>query len=675
MKALVQQLLVHFRRLYRTEEVMMLVIAATIGVASAYGAILFRGMILTAERLFFGTWALDVRHIAGMPWYWRVALPALGGLLLAPIVTRFAPEAKGSGIPEVIESVALRGGLVRKRVAPFKALAAAICIGSGGSAGREGPIVHIGAAMGSWIGQVLKVPVRQMRTFVGCGVAGGIAATFNTPFAGALFAVEVVLGDFGMARISPIVIASVVATVVSRHYTGDFPRLDVPPFTETITLTTLLPYFAVGIACALISGLFILMMKGGWNLAKRWPASPYVLPVIGGLLVGVTGLAFPEVYGVGYDTINHILTGHTSLWILLAILAAKMFATTATLSSGGSGGVFAPSLFLGAAVGGFLGGVIQRIAPGMIVSPHAYALVGMGAMVAGTTRAPISAVLIIFELTNRFGVILPLMAACIPSVMISSWIHEDSLYLTKLITKGVTLRPKNEVNLLKGLKVRDVMSERVTVVSRATSLADIIDRFLESSFSILWVVDDDKRLLGMIESRNLHIAMIDRDALQGLIVAYDLTTPVPQTVHPDDDLGFVIRLFGDAEQLVLPVIDESNGRRVGDLLRNDIIETYNRELEIRDALSSAGAAISVAERAGRVDLGQGYALAEFEVPSHMIGKTLAELNLRGRANIQVVFLRRGGHRLMPGPDTRMQNGDVLLLGGKLDDVEAKVKRL
>ncbi len=675
MRKLVHQVLPYLRRLYRSEQVLTLVVAALIGAASAYGAILFRAMILVSERVFFGSWSVNLEYLDGLPWYWKAAVPAIGALLIAPIVVRFSPESRGSGIPEVIEAVALRGGAVRKRVAPLKAIAAAVCIGSGGSAGREGPIVHIGASIGSWFAQLLRSSVKQMRTFVGCGVAGGIAATFNTPFAGVLFAIEVVLGDFGAARFSPIVIASVVATVISRHYAGNFPHLDVPDFAEAINFVTIWPYFVVGIACAFVSVGFIWCLRLGWGWSKRWRFSPYLLPAVGGLLVGIIGMGLPHVYGVGYDTINHLMENEYGLLLLAAILIGKMLATSATLTSGGSGGIFAPSLFLGAVTGIILGRLTQAAAPGLLQSPYAYALVGMGAVVAGTTRAPLTAILVIFELTNQFGVILPLMAACIPSVLISSLLHRDSIYLAKLTFKGVSLKPRGELNLLKGLRVADVMKRRVEAVPRDLPLTELIESFLGTRFPIMYVTDREGRLRGVIESRNLHIAMLERETLLGLIVAEDVSTPVPVNVHPGDDLGVVMRMFGDSNVDVLPVVDRLTGELMGDLLRGDVIEAYNRELAMRDALSSADAAFTVAERLGQVDIGEGYALMEYEVPAHLNGKTLADVDLRRRAGAQAVLLKRQEARMVPGAMTELQTGDVLVLAGELARMEEGIRNL
>jgi chloride channel protein, CIC family len=662
-------------RLSHSEQVMTLFIAALIGVLAAFGALIFRGMILGTEIIFWRTSNLTAEAFKGIPWYWKMLAPAVGGLLLAPIVVRWASAARGSGVPEVIESAAVHGGMVPRRIVPLKAIAAALCIGSGGSAGREGPIVHIGAAIGSWIAQYLKCSVKQTRTFMGCGVAGGIAATFNTPFAGALFAVEVVLGDFGTAKISPIVIASIVATVVSRHYAGDFPHIDVPDFSSQVPVLTLLLCLAIGIGSGGVSALFIKMMHWGWSLANRWRYSPYLLPAAGGLLVGVIGIFFPQVFGVGYDTINEVLLNRLDIWLVFVLVVLKLLATSATLTSGGSGGIFAPSLFIGALLGGLFGYGVQWMLPAMDLSTTIFVLVGMGAMVAGTTRAPISAILVIFELTYEPTVIVPLMAACIPSVLISAWFHGDSIYIAKLTHKGVRLKKKNELNLLKGMQVIDVMESRVTAVSPNTTLMEMVERFFQSTFPIMWMVNEKGKLLGVLESRNLEFAMLEKESLMALVTASDVATPISSVVYADDDLSLAMNLFSQSDFEILAVLDRKTELLLGDVMRSDIMRAYNQELSVRDSLGVTMDAIGTAERLGMVDIGDGYSLLEFEVPYHLTGKTLAELDLRKKAEAQVILVKRHGKQIVPGPKTELKIGDVLLLAGRADLIEEKIRKV
>ncbi len=657
------------------ENMITLLLAAGIGVVAALGALLFRTMILGVETVFWGTPHLTFEFFQTVPWYTKLAVPMIGALLLAPIVVRWAPQARGSGIPEVIEAVALKGGAVPRRIVPFKMIAAALCIGSGGSAGREGPIVHVGAAVGSWIGRSFHSTAAQAKTYVGCGAAGGIAATFNTPFAGALFAVEVVLGDFGAVRIAPIVIASIVATVVSRHFAGDFPHIEAPVVEETLTLVSIVPFIWLGIAASICSAMFIKMMKTGWELSDKWKFSPYLLPMVGAFIVGSIGIFFPQVFGVGYDTLNKALVGELSLHLLFIILIVKMVATSATLTTGGSGGVFAPSLLLGAVLGSLVGKLVEHFTPGLYQSPHIFPLVGMGAMVAGTTRAPISAILVIFELTYQPAIILPLMTACIPSVLISSYLHSDSIYHAKLKHRGVEIEKQGELNLLKGKPVSGVMKSRVGSISPQTSLMELVDRFLESSWPVIWMVDSNGKLTGFLESQNLKLAMHEKESLLSLVLAEDIAAPVPLSLKPDDDLSFAMKLFSEYQYDILPVVDPETGQVVGDLMRNDIIYTYTQELAQRDTIGLAVDAIGVADRLGGVDLGGGYAIVEYEVPAHLIGANFKDLDLRRKFGFQALLVKREKEHIVPGPDTNLQPGDVILFAGLKEDLETKLSHL
>jgi CIC family chloride channel protein len=403
------------QRLRQGDHIFVIITAMIIGMLSGYGAIAFRSLIGLSHNVFFGTTAYSLQFLSEMSWWQRLALPCGGGLVVGLIVTRFAPEVRGSGIPEVMEAVAHRGGAIRMRVLVTKALAAAITIGSGGSAGREGPIVHIGSAIGSAAGQLLEVSARRLRTFVACGAAAAIAATFNAPIAGALFSVEVVLGDLAVGSLSPIVISSVVATVISRHHLGDFPAFEIPAY-EPVHVAELLLYAGLGLAAGLTAAFFIRLLYGIGDLFERSRIPPWLQPATGGLAVGSIAVWLPHVFGVGYETINAALWGTATASLLLLLVAAKAVATSLTLGSGGSGGVFAPSLFMGASLGAAWGHFANAVAPGWTAAPGAYALVGMGAVVAATTHAPITAILIIFEMTNDYRIIPPLMLACVLGV-------------------------------------------------------------------------------------------------------------------------------------------------------------------------------------------------------------------------------------------------------------------
>ncbi|HEX5067512.1 MAG TPA: chloride channel protein, partial [Myxococcota bacterium] len=356
------------RARFQQGQLFLVGVAIACGVGGAFAAIAFRILIRFLTSVFFGdaaelrdllhgNWLADAGDplalARALPWWAVLVIPALGGLVVGPLVTLFPREAKGHGVPEVMEAVALRGGMMRGRTVVLRTLASALSIGSGGSVGREGPIVQIGAALGSFFGQLLRVPPRLLRTIVGCGAAAGIAATFNAPIAGALFAVEVIIGDFAVAQFSPIVISSVVATVLSRWLLGDHPSFEVPAYV-LVAPFELVPYALLGVAAGLVGLAFVWLVYLAEDFFERLRVPAWLKPALGGLGVGAIGIAFPQVLGVGYGTITPALQGALAPALLAALLVAKLVATSITVGSGGSGGVFSPSLFLGAMTGGVL---------------------------------------------------------------------------------------------------------------------------------------------------------------------------------------------------------------------------------------------------------------------------------------------------------------------------------
>ncbi|MBI2202095.1 MAG: chloride channel protein, partial [Armatimonadetes bacterium] len=367
-----------------TEKTPILVfLSLCIGVGAGFGGYGFRWLIGFVQN---GFWKQGASLV---PWaaLSTVLIPAVGGALVGPLVYFLARETKGHGVPEVMLAVAEEQGRMRFRVVFVKALASALCIGTGGSAGREGPIVQIGAALGSTLGQLTKVPVEILRTLVAAGAAGGISATFNAPIAGVFFSLEVILRDFSARAFSLVVLASVTATVISRALLGQNPAFFVPPY-ELLSPWELLLYAGLGVLTALVAKAFTWSLYRCEDLFEAWRFPEYLKPVAGGLCVGAIGLAFPQVFGVGYETLEVALRGHLAPVLMGALLVAKIAATSLTLGSGGSGGIFSPTLFLGAMLGGALGSFFHSLFPVITAPSGAYALVGMAAVFAGAAQTP-----------------------------------------------------------------------------------------------------------------------------------------------------------------------------------------------------------------------------------------------------------------------------------------------
>ena len=490
-------------RFWSSETLVMVTLSVIVGAGAGLGTIIFIRMITFFNNLFFGK-----GQLLGLPGRtYVILLPVLGGLIVGPLVHFIAPEAKGHGVPEVLTAIATRGGRIRPVVVLVKALGSAITIGSGGSVGREGPIVQIGAALGSTIGQAFKLNERRIITLVASGAAAGIAATFNAPIAGVMFAIEVILGDIGIRYLSTMVISAVTASVISRAVLGDFPAFTVPAYTLNNPWELVL-YLGLGIVCGLGAMLFVRTLYFMEDVFDHWKFPPYLKPAVGGLGLGVLGFFLPQVFGTGFDTIGNVLTGKIGLTLLVILIFGKILATTLTLGSGASGGVFAPALFTGAVLGGAFGQIAQWIFPGLPASSGAYAMVGMAAVFAGAARAPITAIIILFEMTQNYHIILPLMAATIVSTIIAQRLEPESIYTLKLKLRGIALRQKNDENPLQSILIEDAMtplSETVTV-SPDISLGELAKLFQETSHHGFIVIENGE-LFGMVTLADLEEAI------------------------------------------------------------------------------------------------------------------------------------------------------------------------
>ncbi len=651
--------------LRQTDQMYMVLVALVIGLLGGLCAVGFRLLIQWVNRVAWhqGPYTLD--YLAGLPFWWKILVPALGGLAVGLIVYFFAREAKGHGVPEVMEAVALHGGRIRPRVVLAKMFASGICIGTGGSVGREGPIVQIGSALGSTIGQWLKIDQRRLRTLVGCGAAAGIAATFNAPIAGALFAVEIILGDFGVAHFSPIVISSVAATVVSHRFLGDFPAFEVPSY-SLIHASELFAYAGLGILAGLAALVFIRTLYALEDAFDKVRVFPPLKTVFGGLLIGAIGIWVPHVFGVGYEAINEALNG-TLVWqFMLLLVGVKILAVAITIGSGGSGGIFAPSLFIGAMLGGAVGTVVHTIWPVSTAGVGAYALVGMGAVVAAGTHAPITAILIIFELTNDYEIILPLMISCITATLVATRLQHASIYTLKLLRRGVDIHRGRAVNVLQHVRVREIMRPDPVTVPPEDGLVDVLTKFIDHPGSTVFVADEENTLLGIITVEQIRPLMRDPASLEGLVIAEDVMVAggFPR-VTPEQSLADVMRLLGGYRGEI-PVLRD--GQVAGVIWPEDVIERYNTEVFKRDMVGGMASTVVGEGRIQRVPASADTVMAQVPVPRDFVGHSLRDLRVRQRFGVSVLMVKQTGEagedRLTsPAADYVFRTGDEILILG------------
>ncbi len=559
------------RSLTTHENNVLITTAVFVGVLAGVGAVVFDEAIRFFSHLFLGADEPTTTNL------WRVLLaPALGGLLVGPVVVRFAREAKGHGVPEVIEAVALRGGRIRVRVAAAKTVASALTIGSGGSAGREGPIVQIGAALGSWVGQTFRMSEPRVRLLCACGAAGGIAASFNAPLAGVFFALEVVLQRFTTRGFATVVISAVTSAVIWRTAFGNAPVFDVPLF-GLRNPVELLFYVVLGILAAFAASAFVRVLTWTEDRSDALPIPEELRPAIGGLLLGAVGVAtaiwvgLPLVFGNGLLGINMALGGEIVWWGLLVLLAGKLVGTSLTLGSGGSGGVFAPSLFMGAMLGGVLGQGANALLPTATAEPVAYTMVGMAAVFAAAGQAPISAILILFEMTNDYLIILPLMLACIVSTSTYAAIQRDSIYLTKIRRRGVDLSEGRERHLLERTPIARAIIEDFTALQLPAEADTVHARMREEGSDELICVDGDGRFVGLLTFERLAEAL-EQD---GTTQLEDLVDDSVLPVIPTESLDEALRKIAPRGLRTLPVIEDLASRTViGAVTRDSLTAAY-----------------------------------------------------------------------------------------------------
>ncbi|MFV2092796.1 MAG: chloride channel protein [Hyphomicrobiales bacterium] len=456
-RQIVQSTAPNLRRFLATRQPTVWLLAAALGILIGYVAIGFHNLIGLVQMPWLGTNSQRVAQAAAaLPFYVVLLVPAGGGLVVGLFLTFIMPSRRVETVADVIEARALKGGKMNAAVGVGSALVSAFSLGIGASAGREGPVVHLGATIASWAAGTLKLPPRATRTLLGCGVAAAIGASFNAPIAGVLFALEVILGHYALAAFVPIVIAGVAATVISRVHIGDYQAFTLPDYTIVSNLE--FPAFALlGVACAVVAIVFMSVTMKTDQMAGRINMPLWLRPTLGGLIIGAIAVFLPQVLGVGYGVTDAALQQQIPFYMLLALLGAKLAATAITIASRFGGGIFSPSLYLGAMTGGAFGIVAAAVLPQYASGQGLYSLIGMGGVAAAVLGAPISTTLIIFELTGGFKVAVALMITVSISAGLTYAMLGRSFFHWQLETRGVTLSGGPHRSILKSIRVADFM--------------------------------------------------------------------------------------------------------------------------------------------------------------------------------------------------------------------------
>ncbi len=635
----------------------MIFSALLVGVAAGLGAVAFKVLIEKMQELVFSP-------IEKFPTYlyfiFLILIPIIGSLVNTPVILRWAREAKGHGVPEVMEAVAVRAGRIKPQVGIVKALTSVVCIGTGGSVGSEGPIALIGASIGSWLGQILHINEERLKTLVACGAAGGIAAIFNAPIAGAIFALEIILNRMNTLYFGAVVISSVTADAIAHALLGNNRAFNIPQYFVKSPWEFVL-YLVLAIIAAIASVAFTKLLYWTEDVFKKLKMPELLKPALGSLLLGIIGVitiknanGFPRVFGVGYETISLALFGELTATVTLILFAAKLFATVFVLGSGNSGGIFAPSLYMGSMLGASFGKVATLIFPNIVVGSGAYALVGMAAFYSGATHAPMTAILILFEMTNNYQLILPLMLSSVLSMLISKLISPDNINTLKLTRKGIHLSESEDIDIMQTVIVEEAMAKKFDVVAANMPLTDLNLLFQQSHRNGFPILADNGELLGIVTRSDLEKAkqqgdinartIADIAITQGLLVAY-----------PNEPMWKALYKMSSHNIAQLPVVESIDSRKmIGLLHREDIIKAYDHAIAKKAGMQYNLETVKL----GKLDQA-GFLTVNLTAESKVIGKKVSEIKLPHECNI--VSLRRGRRLQIVNGQTILRKGDQLTI--------------
>ena len=636
-----------------------IVLALLTGMIGGLGAIVFRWLISVIQAFVGWLWP-------GGPSPLHILIflaPAVGLVAVNLISYYFAREVKGHGVPQILEALALRGGRIRPRVSFFAILAPAITIGTGGSVGREGPIALIGSAFGSLVGQALRLSDRDISLLLACGAAAGIGATFNAPIAGGFFGLEVILGTYAMGALVPVFLASVMGVTVFNAFMGSRAVLVTPPY-HVINHFAPLFMIILGIVMSFVAWLYTSGLTFSEDLFARLPLRFWQKGLLGGALVGLIGLALPEILGVGYPVMHQALLGQLGLGLLFVLFAAKIVATLITIGAGGSGGVFAPSLYIGGMAGGAFGALLHAIAPALAPHPAIYAVAGMAAMFAAAAQAPFVAITILLEMTGDYRLTAPVMAAAAISYGLYRFFTPYSMYTVRLSRRGIVILRGQDVRPTDQVAVRtqvDPLQDRRFDANMPSGEAYEI---LTSSGRTYALVTDQGKVIGLLTLVELVHAMGEQGSAERPV--REIISPMPRPIDADASLDEALRQLGQYDVDALPVTDQ--GKVIGIISRGAVLRGY-RAATLR-TLTISRQIQELTEDAA--DPGQFFDIY-LPASSPVVGKSIVDLGLPQSA--LVVAIRRQGKAVIPHGSTVLEPGDrVVVFAAASGEVEQLRRR-
>jgi CIC family chloride channel protein len=651
------------------------VLAVLTGAAAGLASVFFHECIeffnkllfeQTAEGLFFlGTAAV-------------ILLPAIG-MFIQSIMILAAPEtSKRKGVSEVIKAVAIRGGYISLKTTIFHFIAPVISIGSGNTVGPEGPAAQIGGGVASRFGFLIGLSDSRRRIFTAAGAGAAIAAIFNTPLGGVFFALEIILlNDFQAPTFSALILASVTASAISRIFLGN-ETIFIFNIKEVVGYSYLHFYAILGLFSGIISILFIRYSSAVNHLFRskilKGKVPQWLIMTFIGLLMGVAGYFYKEIFGIGYFAINEILAGTITWKVVLILLILKFFLVPLIIHSGGFGGLFAPSLFLGATFG-YLFAIAVNSIWALNLDPTTFILVSMGAMLGGINTIPITAIMIIFEMTKEYSFILPLMLAVIISTTMVQIVLKGSIHIKHLEEQGYKINSGREKNLLKSLLVSDAKLDEIELIPDNTTLPELVNKMMESPHHTFYTVSSTGKITGTITESEIRPIITEYDHLKDVIVAKDIISSGVITISKYNDLDFVLNLFGKSNFDHFPVIDpDFSNNIIGAISRQEVISIYNRESLRINLANGLSTELKSIEHSGSAQVASGYSIAEINVPNSFTGKSLMELKIRNNFGLEVLMIKKQKDFLSegeddieittPDPDYKLKRTESLVVFGK-----------
>jgi len=623
-------------------------VALVLGLSTGIGVWLFKELIHLSHNFFQNILGGFLEHYG----IWTLALlPVLGGLIVGLVQVYFIGPERHHGVAGIIESVALAGGRLRFWRVPAKAIASAISIGSGGSVGPEDPSVQIGANLGSMFGAWLHMSEERVRTLVAAGSAAGIASAFNAPIAGVFFAVEIILGEIGTGTLGVVVLSAVIASVFTQAVAGTQPAFNVPAYSFN-SFWQLPLYFVLGLLAGPLSALYVRFLYWFQDFFHHLKMPTWSKPALAGIAVGIVGLFLPQILGEGYDSIGDVLGGRgdmTIIWVLFALTIAKLIMTPVSIGGGFAGGVFAPALFIGAMLGGGVGTVAQILFPNLNIVPAAFAMVGMAAVLAGAVHSPLTAILLLFEMTHDYRIILPLMFSVVISLLISRYIESDSVYMLGLARKGIRIERGRDVEVLERITVEEVMVEHPPFLRENMTVKQAITHMNKHHSQGLPVLTIAGDLFGILTMNDIDSAEVDEKETVGNICARDLLT-----TYPDETIGAALRRMSIRDVGRVPVVSHENPRSlVGFLRRSDAVRAYDLALKKHALLR---------HRAHQARLGtfSGVDVQELVIQAGAACDGQLIRDVPWPRDCVIASVRRGSKLFIPRGETILKSGDVLV---------------